>query len=296
MFSGSFALLFALLGLVGFFGRDGGHPEPQLLRVERIATLFPDFGGLDKIAQLRGVVSTKRPIFRLSETIKILELATNRYVSSGLKVVHDVVVRQLVLRIRNFYSQRIGGNWSRAPTGKSVLDPLTPRLWLHRFALCHTRWHSSENSNHAVNEELFGGYATAVQEEHFNHQSFAHFWWNQLHQLPICASENYLRPLAEHEHFVLATDYDQLPTSEERIESADYEKSDRAEPEGWSIPAFIVGVLLFLAGNLFVHYGAERFENCGLVRRGWYEYDLLLLGFVFLFCGLALMFIVPCLI
>ncbi|MGB0060805.1 hypothetical protein [Candidatus Binatus sp.] len=96
--------------------------------------------------------------------------------------------------------------------------------------------------------------------------------------------------------FSLATDYDQLPTRKECIASTNYKESDGAEPERWSIPAFIVGVLLFLAGNLFTHYGAERFEDCGLVRRRWHEYDLLILGFLCLLGGLVLMFIIPFLI
>ena len=89
---------------------------------------------------------------------------------------------------------------------------------------------------------------------------------------------------------------DQLPASKERVESTNYEESDSAEPERWSIPAFVIGVFLFLAGNIFVHYGAERAENCRLVRLGWHEYWLLLLGFLSLLGGLTMMFLVPFLI
>jgi len=94
---------------------------------------------------------------------------------------------------------------------------------------------------------------------------------------------------------LLAND-DQLPTSKGSIESTNYEQSDSAEPERWSVPAFVIGVLLFLSGNLFVHYGAERAENGGLISFGWHKYWLLVCGFLCLLGGLTLMFLVPFLI
>ena len=85
----------------------------------------------------------------------------------------------------------------------------------------------------------------------------------------------------------------QLPASKDRIERADYDQPDATNPERWSIPAFIVGVFLFLAGNLFVYYGAERAENRCLIGFGWNKYGLLIGAFLCLLGGLTLMFLVP---
>ena len=89
---------------------------------------------------------------------------------------------------------------------------------------------------------------------------------------------------------------DELPTSKGGIESADYEESDSAEPERRGIPAFVIGVFLFLAGNFFVHYGAKRAENRRLILFGWHKYGLLGVGFLLLLCGLTLMFLIPFLV
>jgi hypothetical protein len=97
-------------------------------------------------------------------------------------------------------------------------------------------------------------------------------------------------------NFGLTTNDAQLSVSSDSVSSADNSErdADHKLPHHWRIPAFAVGVLLFILGNFLTDYGAKFSEDCRIVGGRWHKYGWLYLGGFTVLAGLILMIsIVP---
>jgi hypothetical protein len=74
-----------------------------------------------------------------------------------------------------------------------------------------------------------------------------------------------LNPRSERDDRSLTPDNEQLPAGKESVRGSDH-REGRADPKRGRIPVFVFGTLLFISGNFFIQYGAQRFENSCLIR------------------------------